>query len=167
MYFEAFPKILHSYIDKNGREVLVLLKDITLNVRMRKEVLKNITLFEEYDLLDGDTPEMVAERFYGSPEYHWVIMLVNEKFDYASDFPLNAEDLFSYCTQKYGTGNEHNTRHWICSKTGYVVNSDFPTAVPVSNFQYEDELNEKKRRIKLIAPQLLSAVIAQFDQLMP
>ena len=165
MYFETFPKILHSYTGKDGKEVLVLLKDITRNVRVRKEVLASVTLYDEYDLRDGDTPEIVSERFYGSPEYHWIVMLVNERFDYATDFPLDAERLAAYVRQKYGADNVDATHHYICPE-GFVVNSDFPNATSVSNFQYEDELNEKKRRIRLISPQLLSTVLEHFEALM-
>lgn len=165
MYFEKFPKILHSYNDKNGKEVLVLLKDITLNVRVRKEVLANITLYDEYDIRDGDTFELIAERFYGSPDYHWIVMLTNERFDYASDFPLADTDLMLLCTQKYGAGNEYGVHHYQDAR-GFIVNSDYPGATSVSNYQYEDLENEKKRRIKLIDPSLISLVMDNFESLM-
>lgn len=87
MYFKDFPQFLYdfNYGDKIKTSVV---KDITRNIRFRKDVLSNITLYDEYDIVDGETPEIIAEKFYGSAEYHWVVMLGNGKYDYRADFPM-------------------------------------------------------------------------------
>jgi hypothetical protein len=87
MYFKDFPQFLYdfNYGDKVKTRVVL---DITRNVRFKSELLENITLYDEYDIVDGETPEIISEKFYGTPEYHWVVMLANGKYDYRSDFPL-------------------------------------------------------------------------------
>jgi len=165
MYFEKFPLIFHGIADANGQEVLVRLRDITRNVRVRREVLANITLYEYYDIRDGETPEIIAEKVYGSAQYHWIVMLLNEKYDYISDFPLNDVDLLDHVTKKYGAGNEYMPHHYA-DPNGYVVNSTFPSAVSVSNFDYEEDLNQQKRRIKLISPSMLPVLLSNFDAIM-
>lgn len=87
MYFKEFPQFLYDF-NYGDRVKTSIVKDITRNVRVRKEILENVTLFDEYDIIDGETPEIISEKVYGTPEYHWVIMLANGKYDYRSDFPL-------------------------------------------------------------------------------
>lgn len=161
MYFKKFPKFLYNF-KINGEDKVALVKDITQNVRVRTRILENITLYDEYDIKDGETPEIVAEKIYGSPEYHWVVMLCNQRFDYINDFPLSTYNLEEHITQKYGAGNEYNVHHYIDSN-GNIVDSSQGT--PVSNYQFEDDENEKKRRIKLISPELLQTILKNFKEL--
>lgn len=77
MYFKNFQKIYYDYTI-NGEKELKVVTDITKNVRFRKEVLFNILTYDLYDIKDGETPEIIAEKIYGNPEYHWIIMLANE-----------------------------------------------------------------------------------------
>jgi hypothetical protein len=161
MYFKKFPKFLYDF-KINGENKVALVKDITQNVRIRTQILENITLYDEYDIKDGETPEIVAEKIYGSPEYHWVVMLCNHRFDYINDFPLSTNNLEEHITQKYGAGNEYNVHHYIDSN-GNIVDSSQGT--PVSNYQFEDDENEKKRRIKLISPELLQTILKNFKEL--
>jgi hypothetical protein len=88
------------------------MKDITQNVRLRKQILANITLFDEYDIRDEETPEIIAEKIYGSPDYHWVIMLCNEKYNYLDDFPLPVYEFEQYVKAKYGSDNINAVHHY-------------------------------------------------------
>lgn len=102
MYFERFPKIYYDYeIGKNTD--IKIVTDITRNVRVIKDVLSNITLYDEYDIKEGETPEIIADKFYGSPLYHWVVMLTNERYDYVNDFPLPYAELEKHIKEKYGS----------------------------------------------------------------
>ena len=80
MYFDRFPKIIYEFPFTNG-SVLRQVTDITVNLRPLRNVLENVVYYEDYDIVDGDTPEIIAERVYKNPELHWVIMLINEKYD--------------------------------------------------------------------------------------
>jgi hypothetical protein len=161
MYFDNFITFLYDF-KINGKTEYKLVKDITRNVRLRKEILSNVTLYDEYDIRDGETSEMIAEKVYGSPLYHWVVMLCNDRYNYVDDFPLPSYELEKHVTAKYGTGNEYDTHHYIDNK-GFIVDSSQGT--PVSNYQYETEVNESKRRIKLISPSLLNNILKNFKDL--
>lgn len=113
MYFDNFPKFLYDF-DINGQKQYTLVKDITVNVRLRKEILSNVTVYDEYDIKEGETPEIIAEKVYGSPLYHWVIMICNEKYDYVNDFPLSTYELENHVKQKYGT-EVYSTHHFVDS----------------------------------------------------
>jgi hypothetical protein len=91
----------HLYTLK-GEKSLTVVRDITRNIRFRRDILSNITVFDEYDIQEGETPEIIAEKLYGNPEYHWIIMLANDRYDYISDFPLSQSELEQFVYQKYG-----------------------------------------------------------------
>ena len=164
MYFENFPKFAYDF-DINGERKVLIVSDITRNVRFRKDILSNVTLYDEYDIKEGETPEIIAEKLYGNSQYHWIIMLVNDRYDYIKDFPLTYTALTQYITDKYGVGNELDEHHYENSM-GYIVNSDDPDAESVSNTAYEEKLNEAKRRIKVISPQLLDKIVQQFGDVL-
>lgn len=100
MYFKDFPKFLYDFNYGDTTKTTVV-TDITRNVRFRKHLLSNISLYDEYDIIDGETPEIIAEKFYGSPEYHWVIMLANDKYDWRNDFPLREGVLVEHIKRTY------------------------------------------------------------------
>lgn len=100
MYFKDFPKFLYDFNYGDTTKTTVV-TDITRNVRFKKDILSNIVLFDEYDIIDGETPEIIAEKFYGSPEYHWVVMIANDKYDWTSDFPLREDILQKHIVQTY------------------------------------------------------------------
>lgn len=141
-----------------------LMTDITRNIRFRRDVLANITVYDEYDIVDGETPEIIAEKVYGNAQYHWIIMLTNDIYDYTAEFPLTQLAFDQYMIDKYG--DQADADHHFEDALGYTVNSDAPGAVSVSNRQYEEKINESKRRIKLISKDLISIVLKNFkDQL--
>ena len=108
MYFENFPQILYDY-KINGVVDYRVVTDITRNVRFRKQILENVTLYDEYDIVEGETPEIISEKVYGTPYYHWVIMLVNQRYDYVNDFPLTTRELEEFIDTTYG--DEKNMTH--------------------------------------------------------
>lgn len=164
MYFEKFPPILYDF-QINGETKIKLVTDITRNIRFRRDILANVTVYDEYDMQDGETPEIIAETLYGNPEYHWIIMLANERFDYRADFPLAYIELSKYVTDKYGAGNEDDVHHYI-DPNGFIVNSDADGATSVSNRQYEEAENEKKRRIKIIPSTVIDTILKNFKDQM-
>lgn len=164
MYFSKLPEIYYNF-PVGDRDTLMVVRDITANVRVVKEVLQNITLYDEYDIIDGETPEIISSKLYGSPAYHWTIMIANDKYDYRSDFPLPYDRLEQFVKEKYGEEQMYVIHHYE-NEEGYIVNSDHPNATPISNMDYEDTVNEAKRRIKVVSVEILQQIINEFDLLM-
>ena len=163
MYFKDFPRFLYGFKYGNSLKTSAVV-DVTRNIRFRRDLLANISLYDTYDMKDGETPEIIAEKFYGNAQYHWIVMLVNERFDYINDFPLPEPQLVRVISDKY-PDNEFGIHHYE-DVNGFVVNSDVPGAVSVSNSDYERNLNEQKRRIKLVSPSLISTILKNYKDLM-
>lgn len=113
MYFSNFPKTLYQISDSNYKKQAehVLLTDITRNYRFKREVIDKITNFNFYIMEDNETIEIVSEKLYGSPYYHWILMLLNDRYDYIYDFALPADIFEQYIKNKYG--NSENAKQLI------------------------------------------------------
>jgi hypothetical protein len=161
MYFNNFPEIQYPFkISK--RESIRIVRDITQNVRFRKEVLENVTLYDDYYIKDGETPEIISAKYYGDSRYHWVIMLVNQKYDYIEDFPRPQRILEEYIFEKYE--DPYEVKHYENSE-GYIVDDTYTGASEITYYDYEQSLNDSKRKIRLISPELLSKVLKEFKDL--
>jgi len=163
MYFSTMPNIYYDFVI-NGVQYVKILKDVTTNVRVIRSILENITMYDEYDIVDGETPEIIASKIYGNTMYHWVIMMANNRYDYREDFPVTYTVLDKRVRSIYGDENIYDTHHYEDSN-GFIVNSNNATAYAVSNFEYEERLNESKRRIKLISKNVLDAVVNQYSDM--
>jgi hypothetical protein len=128
MYFNQFPKIYYDFPQDESSTTLQILTDITTNVRVRKQVLENITLYDEYDMMEGETPEIVAEKVYGNAELHWVIMLVNQRYDYIQDFPMSSNELEQHVINVYGQDNIYSVHHY--ERNGIIVEGSANLVVP-------------------------------------
>lgn len=138
--------------------------DITRNIRFRRDILSQITVYDEYDIIDGETPEIIAEKVYGNAQYHWIVMLTNDIYDYKKDFPLTQLALDKFVSDKYGEDADA-VRHYV-NADGHIVNQDYVGATQVTNRQYEEAINESKRRIKLVSKDLIATILKNFkDQL--
>jgi hypothetical protein len=62
---------------------------------------EQLIMYYKYDIFDGETPEMIADKLYGSPEKHWIILAVNNIKNPQFDWPLRYNDLTKYIDIKY------------------------------------------------------------------
>jgi len=159
MYFQDFGKLLYKY-NINGKDEYKVMTDITKNVRVRKEVLSNITLFDTYIMVDGDTPESIAERVYGKADYHWAILLANDRYDYITDFPVMESSMAKVILDKYGIDHINDIHHYEANLNGktFIVDSNVVGSSPITNSDYEYAVNESKRPIKIISPKIINQV---------
>lgn len=163
MYFRAFPAIHYSL---DGGKTTFQVTDIFRRVRSFDSNLQTSTFYEEYDILEGETPEIVADKFYNESYYHWVVLLTNNIQDPRFDWPLGNQELVAYIKRKYDIENVDATKHFVNSDGDVVHSSYAGSKTPVSYFQYEEAINEGKRRINIIKPAYLSLYINTFTGLL-
>ena len=157
-YFEYFPQILY---DVRGEKNNLRTQDITnVLVRIRKKLnVINSAFFEQYFINDGDRADTLAHQFYGDSTLHWVIMYANYMTNPYYDWPLPYFDLQKFVAKKY---TDINGVHHYEDADGYEVDSDASGAKAITNFVYEETLNDEKRTINIIRAEYLQQVINEF-----
>lgn len=101
MYFSYFPKTFYSF-DKSSSEFNVV-TNIFARVKLLKEVLENTSLYYKYEIQEGETPEIVAFKFYGDMQKHWLILYANQIIDPKYDWILHYDEFNQFIVNKYGS----------------------------------------------------------------
>jgi len=158
MFFDYFPNTYFNIDDKT----LVLVTDFIRAVKLDKVLKTDPTLFYEYECLDNEMPEIISHKFYKSTYYHWVIMLLNEKFDPYRDFPKDDASIIKMTTDKY---TDINGIHHYEDSSGDYVDVFYVGGAPITNLEYERRLNQEKRSIKIMHPEVLSEFVQSYKQL--
>ncbi len=161
MYFKNFPKIRYSL---DNLQTSFVITDIFRRVKADQRDILSSLAYDEYDIQEGETPEILADRIYNNVYYHWVILVTNDIIDPRWDWPMDSDVFFDYVVEKYGQNNLGAVHHYVNS-TGDIVHSSYAgNKTAVSNFDYEQTLNEEKRRIQVVKPQYLSAFLKNFER---
>jgi hypothetical protein len=95
-YFSTLPKIV-QYENFTSK----LLTNITARASVVPSLLNDPVVFYKYDIQDEDTPESVAQKYYGDSYAYWVILYTNEIMDPLWDWPLSNKNFNNYIENKY------------------------------------------------------------------
>ena len=172
MYFKSFPVIPYdSKGDLQFKDVTNLLR----RVGMRTKLKTNTFLYDTYSVKEGETPEMIAHKLYGDSELHWIIMLVNEITDRYHQWPMSGMQFLDYINDKYS--NPDGIHHYETTQTSgdtkikieveNDVDEDAYTGLtPITNREYEENEQDKKRKIRLVDPNFIGQFVDEFEKLM-
>jgi len=96
-YFNTLPKIITS--DYN--DSVIILTNLLARANIIPEALKSPLLYYTYDIQEGDTPEIVAHKYYGDSYRYWIVLFANQMIDPQWDWPMNSSVFGSYIKNKY------------------------------------------------------------------
>ena len=169
-YFNKFPTVEY---DVKGDNVLRTMTDITRRVRLSSKAKLATVEFDFYDVIDGQTPEFIADRYYGDVGLHWLVLITNDIIDVYNDWPMSVKRFEDYVYGKYDDVNGVHQYEYTqeSGDTSFVIElpNDSATTLPagavaVTNYEYEDRLQEKKRRIRLIKPEYIPELKKEFSK---
>ena len=192
-YFQKFSSLYYTLDD--GKTVQIV-TDVLKRIALSKELRDNTSVYDLYDINDGETPEIVANKVYGDPQLHWVLLIANDIIDPRFDWPMSYYNLLQYCIAKYGENQIYNHHHHVNSSNfitpdGRLLENESTFSsiipivfqstnsieselllentdlnlIPVTNFDYENEINESKRLIRIIKPAVVSEIDSLFTTL--
>ena len=99
-YFSSLPFLATT--DGNGNSIV--LRNLLVRTGLIPQLAKNPLLMYQYAVQDGDTPEIVANKYYGSPFRYWIALYGNpQMMDPQSDWPLSTKNFTIYLQDKYAT----------------------------------------------------------------
>ena len=169
MYFANFPFIVYDSVgDGEFKVVTNLLK----RVAVRSKVKTNVMVFDTYDVKESETPEEIADKLYDDPELHWIVLLMNNVTDRYHQWPMNNNQFLSYMNDKY-TDQDAVHHYEISQVSGDTTikinigsdNTDHSGATAITNFEYEEALQDELRQIRLLDPRYVEAVVTEYEEL--
>ena len=104
-YFRELPDILYqsNLLHKVSSQEYIRIKNIFRRVKIQDWIAENTNFFNKYTIRDGERPDTMAERLYGSSDRDWIIILTAGITNIRNDWPLGNYDLYRYAESKYGT----------------------------------------------------------------
>lgn len=168
-YFSRFPDIFY---DVTGDGNFQVINNLLRRVAFREKVRTNTLLYDTYDVREGESPESIAHKFYGDPEFHWIVLMVNNMMDRYHDWPMTTPQFLDYVNDKYD--NVDAVHHYeITQSSGSTKvkidigtdNTDYPSATPITNFEFEQERQDTIRQIRLLDPVYVEQFVSEFDAL--
>lgn len=102
-YFSNFPFVNYSLNQSPKVGEYQWVTDVLRRAAPIQSILKDKKLFYSYYIADEETPEMIADRQYGSVKYHWVVTMFNGIIDPLIEWPRKYSAMVTYITDKYGS----------------------------------------------------------------
>mgnify|MGYP003309319429 CR=1 FL=1 len=162
---------------------------------LRQDIFQDLSFFTKYIVEGDDRPDNVADRVYGDPTLDWVVLMANNITNIQSEWPLSQADFNTFLLDKYENettlysgihhyeANEVKTsRDVIIIPSGMRVGvgqsvsfyddglgqqvTKTDVASPITNYIYEDRLNNAKRNIFILKPQYLQIVFDDLENIM-
>ena len=106
-YFNYFPKTFYS--NDNASTGLDSVTNIIARFGFEQSLKNNSSAFYKYQIQESDTPEIIAYKYYGSAEKHWIVLLFNDIIDPQFDWPLKYDVLIDFVDAKYTANGAANT----------------------------------------------------------
>ena len=141
-YFRELPNVAYqsNLLHKISSREYVVIKNLFRRVKIRDEIKDQVALYEKYTIRDGERPDTIADKLYGSPELDWIVVLSSGITNIKSEWPLSNRDVYRYAEGKYGT--ELNAVHHyetlkvndskgrLVLPAGQIVNKEFTIPAP-------------------------------------
>lgn len=140
-------------------------------------------IFKDYSIRNSPRPELLSYMLYGTVEYYWVLLLINDIYDPFYDWVLSEQGVHEYTEQKYRyVGGAHSVAYhenadgeqfWNVVEDPQHPNMWYDKGdvlkqylqyngpmVPVTNIEHELKLNEKRRVIRIVQPNDIKSFVS-------
>ena len=179
-YFRELPNLLYQspYSNRISSESYITAKNIFRRMKIRDDLKNVFSIFNKYEINDGDRPDNVAKELYGKSSFDWVVLLTANIVNVRDEWPLSSKELYDFTVSKYGLTKINEVRHHETTEVknnrgivilpkGKVVDDDFKIPNPeninaelnpvrgVTYYEYESILNEEKRNIDVLRSEYL------------
>ena len=188
-----YPSLLKT---RESNTDFVQTKNLFRRVKVREDLFANFMQFDKYKIVGDERPDNVAQKVYDNDDLDWVILLSNNIVDLNNEWPLTQFQLNEFLNEKYTpqelvsihhyeTLELRDSRNQLILPAGIVVDEDFNLEYlsggqvkstnslvdgrPVKSvtfYDYENDLNDKKRNINVLKPELLGIFIRDFERIM-
>ena len=194
-YFQRLPDFEYVSRLPNAKiSDYVKVKNLFKRGVLREDIFQNLSFFTKYEIKGNDRPDNVAFEVYGDSTLDWVILITNNIINIQSEWPMSQSDFDAFLLEKYGNydtlynGVHHyeteevkNSENVVIVPAGLQVESNYSVTyydfltdtqvtktpiVQVTNYEYEERLENDKRNIFILKPRYLNVVIDDMEDMM-
>ena len=195
-YFQRVPDLNYvSRLPDAKIGDYIRVKNLFKKGKLREDIFQNLAFFEKYKIVGDDRPDNVAFEVYNDASLDWIVLLSNNVLNIQSEWPLPQTDFDRFVLDKYGdydtlyNGIHHyeteevkNSQGITIVPAGLQVDSSYSVSyydffieqqittgnisVPVTNYEYEEKVENDKRNIFLLKPRFLNVVLDDMEELM-
>lgn len=176
-YFQYFDEIVY---DQDG--IVQNVVNIVQAVQPANLDLGNFYIFQKYQVISGEIPESVSYKLYGTTDYFWTLLVINNIVNPYLDWPLSDDQVEAVTTKKYGAGNEYNiySYNWTGADGKHLAGMpldqvDAASAaagtlpglgslyISYTNLAWEIQNNMKKKAILVINPLVIANFVEAYN----
>ena len=194
-YFSQLPDFEYvSRLPDSRISDYVPVKNIFMRGKLREDIFQNISVFTKYKIIGDDRPDNVAFEIYGDANLDWLVLTCNNILNVYDEWPMSQFNFENYLLEKYETyENVNATHHYetteikntvgvVVLPAGLEVDSDFSFSfydekiggmtivsspvTEITNYMYEDKLQEDRRNIFILKPRFLNVVKDDMQEMM-
>ena len=189
-----FDYVSRNADEKNISDYIEV-KNLFKRGKLREDIFGNLSFFTKYSIIGDERPDNVAYNAYGEETLDWVVLLSNNILNIQTEWPMTQQVFDRFVLSKYGdyntlyNGVHHYESREILNYIGNIVIPkglevaqnysvsyyDFSTeqdvtvtnvAQPVTNYEYENKIQEDKRNIFILKPLYLNVVFNDIEDIM-
>jgi len=195
-YFQRVPDLNYvSRLPDAKIGDYIRVKNLFKKGKLREDIFQNLAFFEKYKIVGDDRPDNVAFEVYDDASLDWIVLLSNNVLNIQSEWPLPQTDFDRFVLDKYGdydtlyNGIHHyeteevkNSQGVTIVPAGLQVDASYSVSyydffieqqittgnisIPVTNYEYEEKVENDKRNIFLLKPRFLNIVFDDMEELM-
>jgi len=195
-YFRQVPNLEYVNRLPNAKiGDYALVKNLFKRGKLREDIFENLSFFTKYQIEGDDRPDNVAFKVYNDSNLDWVVLICNNIINIQTEWPLPQNDFDGILLEKYGdydtlyNGVHHyetvevtNSQGVVIIPAGLQVQSDYTltyydyfadslvtvndAVIPVTNYEYEEGVENDKRNIFILKPEYLNVVQDDMEEIM-
>ena len=194
-YFSQLPDFEYvSRLPDSRISDYIPVKNLFMRGKLREDIFQNVAVFTKYKIKGNDRPDNVAYEVYGDANLDWLVLTCNNIINVYDEWPLSQFDFENYLLEKYGTYENINATHHyettevkntagvVVLPAGLEVDSNYSISfyddriegmttvsspvIEITNYMYEDRLQEDRRNIFLLKPRFLNVVKDDMEEMM-
>lgn len=98
-FFKQFPKVEYDFNRTGVKQNMV---DIYRHVKPLDSFLDNTSSYKFYEVINGERPDIVSQRLYGTSDFYWTFFVINDHLhDGYRAWPMSQEQLLAYMEKEY------------------------------------------------------------------
>lgn len=170
----------------------VQVKNLFRRAKINEELFQNINFFTKYKIVGDERPDNVAYKIYDDQYLDWLVLLANNIINVEEEWPLSQQSFYNFMLSKYGSETAFNNPHHYETvqvkdsngrtilKAGLEVPSNYSityfdsglsqvvtntnTTTMVTNYEYEDKIQDNKRNIYVVKGEYISEILNDLEE---